>query len=283
MATHTTKTSDYAWSPDFIASAASDAIPEALVLQTSTVAGVVEGDAPSVRVPFVDDAAAGFVSEGATIDEAAPDLSEVIVYTGKIAQLIRLSREQFNSGGASQILATSVRRAVTTAANAAYVNQAAPESPAVTPPAGLLNVTGIVEGDDIDGDLDALADGLATVEGNGGTVTHLIAAPDALGFLRKFKLGTDSNASLLGAGSSDMQRALLGVPMLVSSAMPSGKLLAVDRNAVVSAVGAVQVQQSEHVYFASDSIGLRCTFRFGQNVVHANRIAEFSIVDPDAE
>ncbi len=64
-----------------------------------------------------------------------------------------------------------------------------------------------------------------------------------------------------------MTRQLLGIPVLVSSAMTAGSLIVIDRAAVVSAVGPVVVAVSDQAYFASDSIGLRCTFRFGQNVV----------------
>ena len=75
---------------------------------------------------------------------------------------------------------------------------------------------------------------------------------------------------------------LLGVPLVTSSAMPAGSLLVVDKTAVVSAVGPVNVQQSEHVYFTSDSIGLRCTFRFGANLVHPDRVAELTVTAPAA-
>ena len=42
----------------------------------------------------------------------------------------------------------------------------------------------------------------------------------------------------------------------------------------------VQVAQSEHLYFASDSIGLRCTWRFGANLVRPDRVGSFTVTDP---
>src|SRR4051812_6013844 len=104
MATQTTVTSAKAWSPDLTAVAPQLAVPDALVLATSTVAGSVEGDEPAVRCQYVDDASAGFVAEGAVISEAAPNLAEVLVYTGKVAQLIRLSREQWVQPNAAALL-----------------------------------------------------------------------------------------------------------------------------------------------------------------------------------
>lgn len=280
MATEMTTNSAKAWSPDLTTFAAEDVIPDALVLQTSTVAGNVEGDDPAVRVAYVNDAAAGFEAEGDEIPEADPGLSEVLVHTGKVAQLVRLSREQWVQTGTAQMLSASVRRAVLTKANAAYIAQVAPTSPAVTPPAGLLNVSGIETGGAVDGDLDGLVDLIATLEGNGATPSHIILDPVGWASLRKFKTGTGSAQSLLGAGSSDSVRSLLDLPVLVTPAMTSGTGLVVDKSAVVSAVGPVYLAQSEHAYFASDSIGLRCTFRFGANVVRPDRIGKFTVTAP---
>ncbi|MGV3712236.1 phage major capsid protein [Pseudolysinimonas sp.] len=282
MATETTITSAAAWRPDISTFAPSDVIPDALILLTSTVAGSVEGDAPSVRVAYVDDAAATFTSEGSEIAEANPALSEVLVYTGKVTQLVRLSREQWHQDGAAGMLSESVSRAVVKKANEAYLAQAAPTGQNVTPPAGILNLAGIVDGGAIAGSLDALAGAFATIETNGGQPTHIIAAPDAWGRLRKFKTGATSNSTLLGAGTTDQEKLLLGVPVLTSAAVPSGGLVVVDRTAVVSAVGEVEVAVSEHVYFNSDSIALRCTWRFGQKLVRPTRVAKLTVTDPEA-
>ncbi|EHK84249.1 phage major capsid protein [Rhodococcus pyridinivorans] len=280
MATETTKTSTKAWSPDITAFAPSEAIPDALVLQTSTVVGRIEGDEPAVRVAYVDDADADFVAEGAEIPEDDPALSEVLVHTGKVAQLVRLSREQYAQAQTPQMLAESVRRAVTKRANLAYIAQAAPTAPAVTPPAGLVNVAGIEEGDAVASDLDALVDLIATLESNGATPSHILVDPIAWASLRKFKTGTGSAQTLLGAGTTDATKSLLDLPVIVTSALASGTGLVIDRSAIVSAVGDVQLATSSDVYFASDSIGIRCTFRFGANVVRPERIGSFTVTAP---
>lgn len=280
MATETTLTSARAWSPDVQGFHPGDVIPDALVIATSTVSGQVEGDAPAVRVPYVVDAAAGFVTEGEDIDEADPNLAEVVVYTGKVSQLVKLSREQWSQEVTSGLMSASVARAVTRAANAAYIAQAAPSSPAVTPPAGLLNIAGILdEFGDIETDLDPLADAITAIEENDGTPSHIIASPSAWGALRKLKVGTDRNDSLLGAGTVDLDKRLLGLPVLTTPAVPAGKLLVVDQSAIVSAVGLVMVATSEHYYFRSDGVALRCTWRFGANCVHPDRLAVLQIAD----
>lgn len=282
MATETTSNSAAAWSPDVSAFAAVDVVPDALILQTSTVAGVIQGDAPAVRVAYVDDAAATFTAEGVAIDEANPALAEALVYTGKVTQLVRLSREQWSQMGTAEQLSESVRRAVTKKANQAYIAQAAPTAPAVTPPAGLLNISGIVEGDEVADSLDALIDLHAAIEGNGGEPSHLLVDPVGWARIRKLKETTSSNASLIGAGTSDAEKRLLDLPTLVTPAMSASSGMIVDRTAIVSAVGDIEVATSEHVYFNSDSIALRCVWRIGWTVVRANRIGSFTVADPDA-
>src|SRR5690348_369097 len=103
--TATTTNSAYAWRPDQVAFAPADVVPEALLLQHSTISGTIEGDQPSLRVAYVDDATATFVAEASPIPEAAPALAEVDVFTGKVSQLVRLSNEQYRQAGTAEQLA----------------------------------------------------------------------------------------------------------------------------------------------------------------------------------
>ena len=109
--TATTVNSAKAWAPDLYEFAPADVIPEALILQCTTQAGRIEGDAPSVRVAYVDDDEATFTAEGQVIDGAEPSLSEVLVHTAKITQLVRLNREQYAQEGTADQLSQSVARA----------------------------------------------------------------------------------------------------------------------------------------------------------------------------
>lgn len=277
MATETTPISAGAWSPDIYTFPPGDVIPEALILSTSSVLGSIEGDAPAVRVAYVDDAEADFYDEGTVIDEADPGLDEVLVYTRKVAQLVHLSREQYTQEGTAASLGASVERAVTRKANEAYLQQPAPSAPGAGAPAGLLEVEGVVDAGTVEADLDAVADAIATVETNGAVPTHILASPTAWSELRKLKTASDSNASLIGAGTNDAERLLFSIPVLVTPAMPADGLLVLDKAAVVSAVGQVVVATSEHVYFTSDGIAMRATFRFGQNVVRPDRLAKLTV------
>lgn len=277
MATFATPDSAKAFHADIVGISPQDVIPEALILTTSSKAGFVEGDEPAVRVPYVDcDGDAAFTPEGTDITEAEPDSTEVVIYTGKIAVLAKISREQWSTGSAATLLSDSVRRALVRKANAAYLAQAAPAGPAVTPPAGLLNLSP-TDGGTVAGDLDAVADAITTIEAANGVASHIIASPAAWGELTKLKTATDSNMSLVGAGVEAAQRTLLGVPVAVSNSMPDYGLLVLDSNSVLSAYGNVQLATSTDAFFAEDAVGLRATFRFGAKIADTSRVVKLTV------
>ena len=283
MATQTTLTSSKAWAPDQNIFSPADAVPNALILSHSTVGGVIEGDEPALRVAYVDDADAQFTAEGTEIPEADPALNEILVYTGKITQLVRLSREQYLQNGTANQLSDSVARAVTRKADAAFLTQQAPGSGDNAPPAGLVNIADIIEGGPVDNDLDALIDLTAQLEANGATPSGIIVDPIGWASLRKLKTAQDANTTLLGSGTNQAERLLLDLPVTVSAALDENTGVVVDNTAVVSAVGPVNIAVDESVYFTSDSVATRATFRIGWNVVRPDRIGTFTIsADTDA-
>lgn len=115
----------------------------------------IEGDAPSLHVGFVDDDQAAFKSEGDALDESTPGLSEVLIHTAKVTQLVRLSREQYVQEQTADQLSLSVSRAVVRRSDAAFLAEEAPTPPAVAPVAGLLNVENVIEGDPVANNLHA--------------------------------------------------------------------------------------------------------------------------------
>lgn len=273
MAT-TTTTSPAAWSPDVTGFLPGDAVPDAIILACSTIAGTVEGDEPAVRIPFVaDDGDAGFVAEGAVIDESDPDLDETVVLTSKVAKLSKFSAEQLEQPNAAKLIVDSMSRSVTRRGNAAFLG-----NPSAGPgPAGLLNA-GIAEiVTPIGSNLDQVTDAIALIETADGTATHIIASPTAWADLSKLKKATDSNESLLGAGTETTERRLESLPVLVTNAMPAGDLLVLDSSTILSAVGDVKLARSEHAYFASDSVGVRVTWRFGWKVQRPGRVVKLHI------
>lgn len=127
MAIQTTPTSPKAWAPDVTAFVPSDVVPDALILQTATVVGAIEGDEPAIRVPFVaDDGVVGFIAEGAEIPDAEQDFDEIVVMTGKVAALGRYSFETLAQPEAARMVVESLSRSVVTKANAAYLGNLRP-------------------------------------------------------------------------------------------------------------------------------------------------------------
>ncbi|MFE5342338.1 phage major capsid protein [Isoptericola sp. NPDC056578] len=267
MAIQTTVTAQPGWAPDVTYIPAAEAIPDALVLKASTVAGQVEGDSPMVRVLWVDGAEAQSVPEGEEIPEGEPELAETLVVTHRVSVLVPVSLELARQTGRAQLLADSLRRAVIRQADHAFINR-----PEGTPPAGIIH--GIPQvADPVVANLDPLADAVAGIEAAEGIPSIILAAPGAWADLRKVKTGADSAESLLGAGTDDAAPRLLGIPVLRTPAVPSGKLLVLDKRAIVSAVGDVEVATSEHVYFKRNALAQRVTFRFGQALMHPERTA----------
>ncbi|CAM3094463.1 hypothetical protein BST27_03425 [Mycobacterium intermedium] len=275
MATKTTPTSPKAWAPDLTAFVPTDVVPDALILNTATVVGQIEGDEPAIRVPFVsDDGVVGFVAEGAEIPDANQEFDEVVVLTGKVAALGKYSFETLAQPEAARMVVDSLSRSVVTKANAAYLGNLEADPG----PTGLLNTADIIDFETpIGDDLDQLVDAIAFVETDGGTATHIIANPTAWATLSKLKRATDSNESLIGAGTVAAERALLGLPVLVTPAMPAGSLLVVDQSAIIGAQSPVRLARSDDAYFSSDSIGVRVTWRLGWKVMHAARVAKLTI------
>ncbi len=164
-------------------------------------------------------------------------------------------------------------------ADAAFIAQPAP-APDNAPSAGLLYVVGSVGGEEVSGGLDALVDLVAQLQANGSNPTHIVVDPLGWSELRKLKFGSDSNQSLLGAGTTDATPMLLSLPVIVNREVPPYSGVVVDRSAVVSAVGPVTMATDNSVFFVSDSIALRATWRIGHNVVRPDRIGQFTTAAP---
>lgn len=254
-----------------------DIIPEALIIQATTKAGVVEGDAPAVLVPYVsfDPDDVPFVPEGNVIPELEPEDRQVTIHTGKVGLIVPVSREQWGQDDAAALISDAAREALVRRANRAFLAQAAPVAPATNPPAGLLNqpLTEI-DGDIVTaGNLDAVVDAIATIEADGGKASHILANPLSWARLGKLKLGGDSQAPLLGNDAQGApQRQLLNVPVTVDRDVPADRLVVLDKRAVLSAYGQVLVATSTDYLFGQDSVALRITFRFGAVTAKAARV-----------
>lgn len=274
--TATTSTSASAWRPDLYSFAPAAVLPDAVLLNHSFVAGEIKGDAPSLRVAYAVDDSAQFVAEGDEITEAAPELNEALIYSRKFAQLLRISREQYSQDGTAEELARSVARAMTTKADAAFLAQPAPISPAAAPAAGLVHVAGSAAAV-VTSDLDPLIDLEAAVRVNGAAPTAWLLSPDVWAALRKVKTQTGSAVGLLGAGTDQAEARLLSIPVVVNAQVPTGTGLLVDKTAIISAVSTLEIATDAAPYFSSDCVAVRATMRTGHTLPRPNRLGIFYV------
>lgn len=269
------------WAPDTVSTFKfEDVLPDNLYLSLTTFGGKIEGDRPSLHVPYVSDADdADFVAEGDEISETTPGLNEVLIQTRKVGQIVTLSNEQAAQVDTARVVADSMKRNVTAKLNRALLTQAAPTPPAIAPSAGLINTTGILEGDPLVGDLDPLVDLISELESNYAAPKFLVIDPLSRAALYKLKAGDASNEGLLSPVTAEPVSAILGLQVIVSPFMPANTGLIVDPGAIVSAYSDVSVAQSTEAKFTSDSTVYRVTARVGHAVVKADRLAKLTIGD----
>lgn len=275
--TVSTPTSAPAWRPDHYEFAPGDVLGDALIVSASTRAGTIEGDAPSVRVAFVDDAAAENVKEAQTFTEAQPSLSEALVWTTKTVEHLRISREQWTQPQTPEQLSASAARAVIRRVDQNFLTQVAPTAPDVAPVPGLLHWPGTVNGGAIGENLDDLVDLIAALEINLATPSHIVLGPLGWAEVRKWKTAVSYNSTLLGAGTTDAAPMVLSLPVVVNKAITDYSGLVIDRSAIVSAYGNVMVSTSMDRYHDSDSVSVNTIFRAGHTVPRPNRLGRFSI------
>lgn len=251
------------------------AIPGALVLTQSTVSGSVQGDQPSVRIAYVDeDPDPDVVAEGGDIDAKDPKLSELVVTTHKVGIITVVSNEAYSYQNATRLLGNSLARAVTAKSDRLFLQTPAPTE-GQTGFTGLANYPGIIDGGTITNTLHPLIDAIATIAGNGGTPTAILAGYDSWAWLLKISLGDGMPLIAPDVANSPTPK-LYGLPVVLNAQMPANTLLVIDRTQIVSAVGNVVTAVSSERYFEKDSIGMRVTFRFGYGILRPNRIAKLT-------
>jgi HK97 family phage major capsid protein len=264
------------WNPDLYASLdADDLVPDALIIRTGTYAGSVEGDAPSVRVPYVsDDGTAAVVAEGGTITPNDSTPAEIVFATDKVSRMIKVSREQLAQSGAAERLARSMARSVIVKADDLYLNNAAN-------PTGLLLTAGLATAGDLGGATDPTVfeayDAVGAIENDGGQATHILFNPLDWALLSKLPDETGSARSLLADVHDASRRSLAGVPVIVSNHVTQGAALMLDQSEIITAYGNLLMARSDDFYFDSDSVALRLTWRLGFKVARVARLQRLTV------
>lgn len=274
--TATTSNTGQGWAPNTVSTFdPDDMLTEALIVSAATKAGEVEGDAPSVLVPYVaTDPAADVVAEGTEISLTDGGYDQIQVSTHKVAVVTRVARELTTQPGASERIANSLRRSVTAKADALFMSNA-------SAPTGLLQVAGIATAGDLGGATDpnlfAAYDAVAAIEDDGGQATHLLINPTDWATLSKLPVASGSNQSLLADVHDAAQRTLAGVPVIVHPAVTAGTALMLDKSEIVAAYGQLQLARSDDAFFQMDAVGIRATWRIGWGIVRTERLQKLTI------
>lgn len=253
-----------------------DLLKDALIVQTGSLAGTVEGDSPSVIVPYVAaDPTATIVAEAGSISPDEGSYSQVTINTTKIAVVTRMSAELVYQPKAADRIAQSVRRAVVAKADSYFLTED-------TTIKGLLKNTSITSAGTLggaQGDLMAAYDAVAAIEAAGGQATHLLISPTDWAKLSKIPENATSYKSLLADANNGATRTLAGVPVLVHAAVTSGTALMLDRNEIIAAYGPLRLARSDQAYFTSDAVAIRATWRIGWNIVRPSRCKFLTVTE----
>ncbi|KFI58325.1 phage major capsid protein [Bifidobacterium cuniculi] len=251
----------------------SQAIPNALVLSQTTVSKPIEGDAATLRVPYIStDSAAAIVAEGEEIEKGGAQFSVLDIRTRKVAVIETITNETYSESEVRRMLTDSMTQAITDKADAVFLQNTATDAASNGAPVGIFNTEGAIDGGTITTALDPIVTALGQVAANGGSPSAIILnhATWSQLLLLKFKDGRPMIEPSVADSPTPM---LYGIPIVINKMAPANALAIIDRTDIISAVGAVTLSGSDQRYFDSDAYAIRGTFRSGWGVIHSNRLA----------
>lgn len=263
--------------------APNDIIPDALVMKLTTIGGRIEGDAPSLNVPYVGtEANAQIVAEGDEIPDGGIAVSELHITTRKVATITAISNEATFEPDVKTMIANGVARSVAVKANAVFLQNPAPTEgqAGVT---GLFNYPGVVDAGTIDNantGLDPIIEGIAQISTNGGTPTHIIMSYGTWAQLLKMKTIQGLSQISPDAANAPVPQ-LFGLPVILTAQAPNNEIMVTCQQEIISAVGNISAASSDQRYFEKDTTLIRSTFRFGFGIIHPNRLAKINVTLTD--
>jgi Phage capsid family len=195
-------------------------------------------DGGLIRLPFavrvgsiINAAGASIVTPGAAIPVSRLDLEASNLERKKAAALLVLSRELLDSGTAAEsLISRSLRASVSLAVDSEFVTDI--KTGGAVTNAATANV------------LADLATALTAVGLTEASRPYWLAAPDVA--IRLATVDTASANTPVFPSVSPVGGSLLGIPLLVSSAVPAGTLTLVDTSGIGGASDGVDIMASEH-------------------------------------
>lgn len=231
------------------------------------VATVVQIGSHSYRVPLVSaDPSAAWVAEGQTISPSDGTYAELEVVPAKCAGLSVISRElaDDSSPSAQSVVGEGLARDIARKIDAAFFDA---DGATTNGPAGIesLTMSSATYAATGPADLDWAAAALSASEQKGGSISHFVTDPATALVIAKIKTASGSNEPLL----TDRGRNVLGVPLLVSSAVTAGTIYGVDSRFVQLVVrDNTRVEVDKSRYFESDQVGVKASMRVSFAFTH---------------
>lgn len=250
-----------------------EVIREAIALNpycaTPTVA--IQGDAPRVRIPYVEtDPTAGIVAEGAEITQTSAALNEIEIATHKVALTIPITNEALTYTDATKLVSTSAANAVTNKVDAMFLSA---DSAAGTP-AGLAKLDGLTTETVTDlKDLAPILTVLSKITDNGGDPSALVMRYSV--WARLMALTAKDGRPLIAPDvTSSAEPRLFNVPVLFNSYAAADTVLALSAKDIFVSASQVEAAVSKDALFTFDSSVMRLVMRFGYGLAHPERIGK---------
>lgn len=257
-----------------------------LLLRASTIVSTdLEGDRPSVLVPWIDtDDDIPFVAEGEEIDISDLGTSQTEVRTGKLAKMVVMSRELARQDSVPDQYLKTANHSMITAANTFFLNHKEdPAQPNFS--VGLLEDPKVIPISlpKITTNFDPLAQAIATSQLAGGRPDLLVINPATWAALQTIKTADSSSTPILGLGTDEVERRLMGLEVRTDQAMPINKILVIDPSSIVGVCGPIEAASDASRYFERDSVAVRTVWRIGWKVMHTQRNVTVDVAIPATE
>ena len=252
-----------------------EVIREAIALNPycATPTVTIHGDAPRVRIPYVEtDPTAGVVAEGAEITQTSAALNEIEIATHKVALTIPITNEALTYTDATKLVSTSAANAVTNKVDAMFLSAAADGTAGA--PAGLAKLDGLTTETVTElKDLSPILTVLSKITDTGGEPSALVMRYSV--WARLMALTAKDGRPLIAPDvTSSAEPRLFNVPVFFNSYAAADTVLALSAKDIFVSASQVEAAVSKDALFTYDSSVMRLVMRFGYGLAHPERIGK---------
>ncbi len=232
-----------------------------------------------IRIPRIATGlTVGAVAEGGTIPESSVGMDEVTMLPSTLKSFKVISRVTAEVLRSSAVALDSILKQRLTTDTAAALDTAlftgTGSSNTIT---GLLAQSGVATGTLDADDPDTLLDGIGVARANEVTPNRWFLSPADYLAIRKCK-DLEGRYVLQPDITQDGREVLFGVPVTVTSRIPTGRAILADMNLVAVARDmAPSITVDSSVYFTSDEVALRVVCRYDLALLQPKAVTVLSV------